>query len=521
MRLTILAAAAALCACTFSRTPAMAQVWQADQGDGTFRNPVLYADYPDPDIIRVGEDFYFSTTTFVNTPGITILHSKDLVNWEFYSHVVQRIDGTPAYDLKGGNGYRRGLYATSLRHHRGMFYLAVTPVGLNTRIYYAPDPRGPWQYHELNREAFDPGLFIDDDGTGYIATAVNSDGTITLLTLARDFDRIVGSRKIHFVPGGEGSKIVKRNGWYYIFNAVPPRMALTVSRSRNLSGPWETREQIDDRTGGHQGALVDLPDGRWFGFVMSDAGSIGRMTNLSPVFWKDDWPIWGTPEEPGKVPGRARKPIDGFAPSQLAASDGFTQARLGMQWQWNHNPDDSAWSLNERPGWLRLHAMRADNLWSARNTLVQKAQGPRSRAVVKLDIAGLQKGDRCGFGTFGQYSATIAASRDPKGRPFLTMGLLESTQSGPREEVKVAGTAIAGSELWLSVNADFTRDKASMAYSLDGKDWVPLGGTFPLAFAWRTGTFQGEQFALSCFNTQGEGGFLDIDSFILQPGDPE
>ncbi|CDO36541.1 glycoside hydrolase 43 family protein [Novosphingobium sp. KN65.2] len=521
MRLTLLATAAALGACTFAQAPAAAQVWQADQGDGTFRNPVLYADYPDPDIIRVGEDFYFATTTFVNTPGITILHSKDLVNWEFYSHVVQRIDGSAAYDLEGGNGYRRGLYATSLRHYRGMFYLAVTPVGLHTRIYYAPDPRGPWQYHELDREAFDPGLFIDDDGTGYIATAVNSDGTITLLTLDRDFDRVAASRKVHFVPGGEGSKIVKRNGWYYIFNAVPPRMALTVSRSRSLFGPWETREQLDDRAGGHQGALVDLPDGRWFGFVMVDAGSIGRMTNLSSVFWEDDWPIWGTPEAPGRVPERARKPIDGVPPSQLASSDGFTQASLGMQWQWNHNPDDSAWSLNERPGWLRLHAKRADNLWSARNTLVQKAQGPRSRAVVKLDIAGLRAGDRCGFGTFGQYSATIAASRDPKGHPFLRMSVLESTVSGPREDVRIAEVTISGSDLWLAANADFTTDKGSLSYSVDGKDWVPLGGTFPLAFAWQTGTFQGEQFALSCFNTQSEGGFLDIDSFILQPGDPE
>jgi len=512
---------AAIAACLLAPASVMAQVWQADQGDGTFRNPVLYADYPDPDIIRVGKDFYFASTTFVNMPGITILHSRDLVNWEFYSHVVEKLEGTAAYDLRGSDSYRRGLYATSLRHFRGMFYLAVTPVGFNTRIYYAPDPRGPWRYHELDREAFDPGLFIDDDGTGYIAMAVNTDGTITLLTLDRDFSKVVSARKIHHIKGGEGSKIIRRNGWYYMFNAIPPRLALTVSRSRSLFGPWETREQIDDKTGGHQGALVDLPDGRWFGFVMVDAGSIGRMTNLSPIFWKDDWPIWGTPSAPGRVPDRARKPLDGFAPTQLASSDDFAAPRLGMQWQWNHNPDNRAWSLGERPGWLRLHATIAPSLWSARNTLVQKAQGPRSRAAARLDISAIREGDRCGLGTFGQYSATIAASRDANGAPFLSVTLIESTEEGPRADVRVAKHPIAGSLLWLSVNADFTTDKGSLSYSLDGQHWTPLGGSFPLAFAWRTGTFQGEQFALSCFNGSGKGGFLDIDTFTLMPGDPE
>jgi len=150
---------------------ACAQAWSADKGDGTYANPVLYADYPDPDIIRVGDDFYFTTTTFVNAPGITVLHSKDLVNWEIVSHVVDRIDGMPQYDMQGGTAYRKGLYATSLRYHNGMFWLAVTPVGLNTRIYYTKDIHGPWAFHTLDREAFDPGLFFDDDGRAYIFTS--------------------------------------------------------------------------------------------------------------------------------------------------------------------------------------------------------------------------------------------------------------------------------------------------------------------------------------------------------------
>jgi beta-xylosidase len=498
---------------------AQAQVWRADQGDGTYRNPLLYADYPDPDIIRVGDDYYFASTTFVNVPGITMLHSKDLVNWTLLSHVTDRLEGTPAYDLKDGkNGYRHGLYAASLRHHQGLFYIVVTPVGLNTRVYYARDPKGPWQYHQLDRQAFDPGFFIDDDGKGYIATASTADGTVTLLTLNADFSAITAAQKVHYIRGAEGAKIVKRDGWYYLFNSLPPRLALSVSRARSLFGPWETRDQIDDRTGGHQGAIVDLPDGRWYGFVMVDAGSIGRMTNLSPVFWQDGWPVWGTPDAPARVPDRARKPIDGFAFAEPPASDGFDAATLGLQWQWNHNPDNSRWSLTERPGWLRLHATTAPDLWSARNTLVQKGQGPKSRAVVKLDISHLRPGDRCGFGTFGQYSAGIAAGRDAGGAPHLAMTVLESTTEGPRIETRVARHPIRGDALWLALDLDFTSDSGRASYSLDGRGWTPLGDSFPLAFAWRTGTFQGEQFALSCFNPSPSTGYLDVDSFTLLPG---
>jgi beta-xylosidase len=272
------------------------------------------------------------------------------VNWRIAGHVLDRLGGSPTFDLKDGGSYRHGFYAASLRFHDGLFYVAVTPVGMNTRIYRAPGITGPWTYRELDRQAFDPALFFDDDGTGYIATSIGSDGTLTLLTLDRDYGAVKASQVVYYNKGAEGSHIIKREGWYYLFNAIPGKLAMTVSRARNLHGPWETRPQIDDRTGGHQGALVDLPDGQWYGFVMVDAGSIGRMTNLSPVFWQDDWPVWGTPQEPGRVPARAVKPVAGHAFAEPATSDDFSGSRLGLQWQWNHNPDDSRWSLGERPG---------------------------------------------------------------------------------------------------------------------------------------------------------------------------
>ncbi|MBB5714365.1 family 43 glycosylhydrolase [Sphingomonas aerophila] len=491
-----------------------AQVWRADQGDGTYRNPVLFADYPDPDIIRVGQDFYFASTTFANVPGITILHSRDLVNWRISGHVLPRLDGDRRFDLRDGGVYRQGFFAASLRHHGGRFFLAVTPVGMNTRLYSATSINGPWTFTELDLQAFDPGLFFDDDGTGYIATSIGSDGTITLLTLNKDYSAVASSRVIHFHKGAEGSKLIKRAGWYYLFNAIPNRLGMTVSRARTLRGPWETRPQIDDKSGGHQGALVDLPDGGWYGFVMVDAGAIGRMTNISPVFWKDDWPIWGTPDAPNRVPDRAPKPISGQPFAEPPSSDDFASAKLGPQWQWNHNPDDTRWSLTQRPGFLRLHATRAADLWSARNTLTQKTQGPRGRATVKLDLAGIRPGDVCGFGTFGKISAQLSIVGG-NGSRSLTMKVTDSTEAGPKTETRVPAIPFTGRQLWLRVDTDFGRSTGQVAYSSDGARWAAVGGAFPLRFDWRTGTFQGQQFALSCYNPGASGGHLDIDSFTL------
>lgn len=494
-----------------------AQVWRSDQGDGTYRNPVLFADYPDPDIIRVGDDFYFVSTTFANAPGVTILHSKDLVNWNIVTHVISRLDGDPRYDLKDGGDYRHGFYAASLRRHNGLFYLAVTPVGHKTRIYRSARIDGPWTYKELDREAFDPALFIDADGTAYLGTSIGSDGTVTLLTLNDDLSAVTAAKVTYYNKGAEGSKIVRHKGFYYLFNAIPGKLAMTVSRSRSLWGPWETKPSIDDKVGGHQGAIVDMPDGSWYGFVMVDAGAIGRMTNISPIFWKDDWPWWGTPDKPDVVPDRSPKPIAGHAFAEPPSSDDFASPKLGLQWQWNHNPDDSRWSLTQRPGFLRLHATQADGIWIARNTLTQKAQGPRMRAIVKLDTAGIKAGDLCGLGSFGKFNAQLSVVGGANGARSLRMQLTESTQSGPRTDIRVPAFPITGRTLWLRTDMDFDTKQGRVGYSLDNRTWKDVGAAFPLAFDWRTGTFQGQQIAISCYNPAPTGGYLDVDSFTLAP----
>jgi beta-xylosidase len=280
-------------------------------------------------------------------------------------------------------------------------------------------------------------------------------------------------------------------------------------------GPWETRNQIDDTTGGHQGAIVDLPGGGDYGFVMLDAGAIGRVTNISPIFWEDGWPIWGARETPGRVPASAAKPIMGGLVRQPAASDEFAARELGLQWQWNHNPVDVRWSLVERPGYLRLRPTEAENLWAARNTLVQKAQGPVSRGVVRLDVRRLRAGDRCGLGILGKYSAELAVNGVDRGRRFLSVTVLEHTADGLTSGVRAASQPIDGGAIYLQALLDFTTDEAALSYSADGSAWTEIGGRIPLAFDWRTGTFQGPKYALYCYNARPGDGYLDVDWFHL------
>ncbi len=357
-----------------------------DNGDGTYTNPPLHADYPDPDIIRVGDDFYFVSTTFVNSPGLVMLHSKDLVNWETVGYVIDRLDGDRKYDMVGGTAYRGGVFAPSLRYHKGTFYVAVTPNGKPTRIYYAKEVRGPWKRHVLDESAFDPGLFFDDDGTPYIFTSGGWDGHVSLKTLSPELDRVVAGKKLFYVKGIEGSKALKVNGWYYLFNSLPARMALMCSRARRLDGPWETIRVLDDSKGGHQGAIVDLPDGNWYGFVMRDSGPIGRMTNICPVEWKDNWPVWGEPDNPGRVPATAKKPIAGQPVIARPTSTDFDGPHLPLDWQWNHNPDDTRWSLTDRPGYP---APQADG----RAGLLARAELADSQGLGPDELRGRQAGD--------------------------------------------------------------------------------------------------------------------------------
>jgi beta-xylosidase len=483
-------------------------------------NPPIYADYPDPDIIRVGSDFYFSTTTFIDVPGLTILHSQDLVHWEIGTHLVPQLTGSQNYNITNGvQNYRNGVFASSLRYYNGTFYCVETPNGQNTTIYYTTNIAGPWQSHLLNTAAFDPGLYIETNGIGYIATAGGWQSNTTLYTLNSSFSQVVATTTITNGLGLEGCHVVKRGSYYYIFNSQPATGNFYCSRATNFFGPYMFMKVLDNSHGGHQGAIVDMPDGTDYGFIMKDSGAIGRMTYLSPIFWTNNWPLWGTSNALGQVPVTAPMPIVGAPAYQIATSDDFSSPTLGLQWQFNHNPDNTRWSLTDRPGFLRLHPTGATNFWYARNTLIQKGQGPWSGAEVKFDLSNLQSGDICGIGTLGKTNGNIAVKCNSPGSFTLSMNLIVPTDTTDTNlaTTTLATTSFTGTAIYLRAGLDFIKNLGTLLYSSDGINWAQLGGKFNLAYDWATGTFQGEQFAMFCYNPQPGTGYLDVDWFRFMP----
>jgi beta-xylosidase len=495
-----------------------AVAWVSDNGDGTFKNPVLYADYPDPDIIRVSNDFYMVSTTFADSPGLTLLHSKDLVNWEILSHAATNLDGGSVYNMVGGTAYRAGFWASSLRYYNGTFYLLANPTFANSRIYYATNAAGPWQYYQLNQVTYDPGLFIETNGTGYIVYGYSPAQSVALLNA--NFSAIVSVSNNVLSSGGEGTHVVKRGSYYYAFNANPGvwPYQLRCSRATNMFGPWETNHVcLTATTGGHQGAIVDLDDTgtNWYGFVHQDSGAVGRMTRIGPVYWSSNWPVFGTASTSNQMGASYTKPVLGQTVMQPPTSDEFTNTTLGMQWQWNHNPDNTKWSLTARPGYLRLMPTQASNFWVARNTLTQKGQGPWSRGGVKLDLSQMQAGEVCGLGTLGLTNGQIAVTCDSSGKRFLTMNILVPTNSAGTGvfQTNCGSAAVVGTNVYLRTDLDFQVNVGQCAYSFDGANWATLGPRFNLGFDITYSTFQGEKFALFCYNTNASTGCVDVDWF--------
>ncbi len=492
--------------------------YSADNGDGTYTNPPLYADYPDPDIIRVGDDFYMVSTTFVNSPGLAVLRSKDLVNWNTINNVVTRLQGDPRYDMNGGTLYRNGVFAPSIRYRNGTFYVAVQPngTGQGLQIYHTEDPAESWQLNQLNGGAFDPGLFFDDDGTPYVVYGGAWQNNTFIRQLNSTLTSFVTPEQVIQTNsfGLEGSHVLKKGEYYYRFNARPNNLSMYVSRSTSLFSGWQTQLSINDGSGsGHQGGMVDLANGDWYGFAMRDSGPVGRMTNISPLTWVNDWPVWGTNNV---IPGKSPMPVLGQPIVVHPLSTEFEGPNLSPEYRWNHNPDNSRWSLTNRPGYLRLKPTVASGFWNARNTLTYKGFGPTSQAVVEMDISNLQTGDIAGLGMLGKGLATLAVQRLAGGEAQLVLSTGTATAtSGPMTQQASASLGTANA-VYLLLRMDFQQNQGQTAYSLDGLNWNSIGNAFALQWDWATGTFQGEQYAVFNYNAGSSAGYVDVDrvSFV-------
>jgi xylan 1,4-beta-xylosidase len=485
--------------------------WQSDNGDGTFKNPPLYADYPDPSIIRVGNDFYLASTTFVNVPGLVILHSQDLVNWEIVGHCISSFPSGGKYDMIGTIQYAGGCFAPSIAYKDGMFHVAVTPNGESTRIYHATNPQGPWTYTQLSSGYFDPCIFIESNGTPYLAWGGAWENAIKMIQLNSTLTGTTGSQQtILSYTGIEGTHMTKYGSYYYIFNAVPGSLSIVCSRSTTLWGPYgETTNLCSDATGGHQGGIIDMPDGSYWGYIMKDCGSIGRMTNICPITWEKNWPKFGRSGHTGTVESSYTKPIANKPIMAPATSDEFNSSTLGLQWMWNHNPDNTKWSLTGSA--LRLKPSTAPDFWSARNTLTQKGQGLTSSGSIKIDTSAMQPGDIMGLGMLGDPRGYIAVTRDPR-------RIIMSEEDSVRATVNNVSAYI----LYFRVEMNFSANQARFFWRDDNTTtWQQLGTTITMGYDWQNGTFQGEQYAILCFNPGSSTGYMDVDWFRFddKPGE--
>ncbi|QEC74389.1 glycosyl hydrolase 43 family protein [Arachidicoccus ginsenosidivorans] len=510
------------------------RVWSADNGDGTYKNPILWGDWPDPDIIRVGDDFYMVSTSMHYVPGCPIITSKDLVNWQMAGYAVDHYREDPRYNLKGGEMYLRGSWAATIRHHNGLFYVGFcTPNWGKEKGHFsmctAKDIKGPWKRTIFPEYLYDPGLFFDDNGKVYVA---HGQGKLYVTELASDALSVIGKPRLIWdksiaVPKGstapkggygmEGSHVYKVNGYYYITCPAGGTQGWQMClRSKSIYGPYESKVICQDESsypgnGLHQGGMVQLKDGSWWFMIMQDRGPIGRVPNLVPVVWKDGWPMLG---KDGNSKGVTRypKPITRkhAAISLPATSDEFSSPKLGLQWQWNHNPDNSKWSLSANKGYLRLHSSFAKDLVWTRNTLTQRVQGPSSEAVVELSLSGLKDGDVAGFGIFQSPYAYIALKQSGRERMLIMVN---------NGQVIDSVSHFTTPKIWIKAQATDQQFMARFAYSTDGTHfkWMGTPLHMGLGYAWTA-----NRFALFNFNTKkgNIGGYADFNWFHFTGANP-
>jgi xylan 1,4-beta-xylosidase len=537
-------------AATNKQNPARQLSWSADNGNGTYTNPLFYDEFSDPDIIRVGKDYYLAGTTMHCVPGLVILHSTDLVNWEFCSYCFDRFDDNlPEFNLQDEKCvYGQGIWAPCIRYHQGKFYVFSNINGHGLQVYIADHIKGPWTHKHISGNIYDLSVLFDEDGKIY---AIHHYGNVTCTELKPDLSGpVAGSEKTIIPEGnamGEGHHIYKINGMYYIISAdYSPMGRMQCARSKNIYGPYETcvicaRESFGYSaactTGNlnlrapipeegfkftqnkaskhvlaaatiHQGGIVQAEDGKWWGVSMQDFNAVGRTTSLSPVTWINGWPYFGLEKNPGRTPRTWFKPNDS-TPTPTAPydrCDDFDGKTLKPIWQWNHNPVENKWSLTEKKGVLRLHTMAANQLLWAKNSLTQRAIGPVSTTTVKMDAGALKEGDHCGLGVINIPSALLGVVKT-KGQL-----LLRWYDQNTNKEIK---QPLNTKTIWLRLWGNYDESKLKYSYSLDNQNWTDIGDT--IISSYQLYTFQGVRTALYAYNTEGKnGGYADFDDFMVR-----
>jgi beta-xylosidase len=500
---------------TYSGTAVFSQNIHADNGDGTFTNPVISSDFPDIDMVRVNDTYYMLATSMFTFPGVPLLKSHDLVNWQYCKNVVPRMDYSPCYNLDGCNRYGHGQWAGSLKYHNGKFYLLFNTLNEGAFLCTATDPEGTWNIKPVGRGFHDCGLFFDDNGKIYVASGY---GKIYMTELNSDFKTVSKDSLIFTgdIRGGlEGTHIYKLNGYYYLYCTYGGGDGFQVAlRSKTIWGPYEEKVVIreTDRNnvnfGIHQGALIQTQKGEWWTMLFIDIGPFGRFPSLQPVTWVDNWPMVGVN---GQAVTKFRKPNVGqtYPIKSLPTSDEFNTNTLGMQWSWNHNPDSTKWSLTKRKGYLRLSTVKVvDSLPKAKNTLTQRIVGKYDQAipttaVTKMECKNMKDGDIAGLAVFQDPYAFIGVKQMNDSKYLLMVNNGKTIDS----------VAMNGSTVYLRTSASNDSKKANFEYSFDNKTFTPLGNDLVMRFSLKV--FTGNKFCLINYATKQTGGSVDFDWFRM------
>jgi beta-xylosidase len=489
-------------------------------------NPVIAADVPDPSIIRVGKTYYMSSTTMHMSPGLPIMKSSDLVNWKIVTYVYDTLANIDQLNLSNGKSdYGRGSWASSLRYHKGRYYVSTFSGTTNKTYIFSTEniEKGPWTKSSFSPALHDHSLFFEQDRV----FMVYGTGKIMLAELNADFSGIkTGSnpkvliQNATLVTGSnaglpaEGSQLFKINGEYYLFNIAWPRNGMRtviIHRSKSLTGPYTGRIGLQDK-GIAQGGLISTPKGEWFSYLFRDYGAVGRIPYLVPVKWEQGWPILGVDS---KVPDALALNKNLSLIPGIVDSDDFNETAAGnglkKVWQWNHNPDNSSWSLTRRKGFLRIQTSRIDNsVLQARNMLTQRTIAPGSSAETSIELGGMKIGDCAGMVLLQKKYGWIGVQSLKEGM-FIVVKTIHDTQ--PVESVKIP---LQQQRIYLKLLCDFSdrKDLGTFAYSLDGKSWNTIGDKLKMSYT--LPHFMGYRFGLFNFATQNIGGYADFDYFNIK-----
>ena len=485
----------------------------------TFENPFIYADVPDPSVIRVGDVFYMTSTTMHFTPGCPVMKSRDLVNWEIIGYVYDTLSDNDHMTLSNGKSdYGKGSWASCLRFWEGVFYVSFVAYNTGmTYIYTTKDiEKCQWEKNEIEGIYHDMSILFDDDGRVYM---VYGAGAINVVELAADGKSLKkdGLNKTIIehadITGGralaEGSHIYKLGGMYYIFIIAWPKTGTKrrieiCYRSDRIDGVYEGRIILDDNMGFKnngvaQGGIVDTPNGKWYAMLFQDHGAVGRLPVLVNVKWEDGWPVLG---ENGAAQVCMPYPLTPSPTKGIFMSDDFDGENLDFVWQWNHNPASGGWSLTKRSGWLRLTTtQKANSLVEARNTLTQRTFGPTCSGMTLIDTQHMKDGDCAGFAALCEHFGFIGIKLD-EGKKFLVM---------ETKDCEIERLEINQDTVHLRIDFDFKDavDEAFFYYSLCGKTWMRLGEVLKMRYT--LAHFTGYRFALFNFATRETGGYADFD----------